>query len=565
MATDVKNAIDESVQKDRLEEEFGNLGLVRWISRAGYYVPPWWSFARDRSLRKFWKKSDHLSSAIYTMQSKMVSIPFRVVARNTANRSHVMDAEKWQEILEDGPQFGAGWDTFYKLWLEDYLTQDNGGFAEVIGLGPKTGPLTGRPLSISHLDANLCQRTGNPEYPIIYNARSGKKFKMHYTRVLQASQMTSPIEDMYNVGFCAVSRSINIAQNMIDIVRYKQEKLGSRPHRAILITKGGLDPEDVANAFSAAEASMDSQGLSRYSKVVVAGSSTMKDAGLEKHELSSLPEGFDEETSIVLGMATIALAFGVDARELFPAISSSASKADALLQHMKQRRKGPGEIMNTISRRLNMKFLPPHVKMEFDYQDDAQDRQQAEIEKLRADKRVQDASTKIINTHVSRAIMLDRGEITRNQFAKLELEDGRLMDGSSVLTLFWKDEPLINEYLDLGTDDPLNTAENDKETMKIVIREKGTEIARAISGEKNDEDKIIMKQALAALEKLEDFYDNPQSVIGALTGKSKFEEEQNAQFVDGRVRTDSPLSEEPPEEGNQGNRERNPDTDRAFG
>ena len=58
-----------------------------------------------------------------------------------------------------------------------------------------------------------------------------------------------------------------------------------------------------------------------------------------------LPDGFDEQTSILYGMAAIALAFGVDARELFPAMSAGATRADALLQHLKQRGKGPGQIL----------------------------------------------------------------------------------------------------------------------------------------------------------------------------------------------------------------------------
>jgi len=83
---------------------------------------------------------------------------------------------------------------------------------------------------------------------------------------MYASQMTSPIADMFGVGFSAVSRAINVSQTLIDILLYKQEKLGSRPHREIIITKGGLDPNDLREAFMIAESEMDSQGLARYSK-----------------------------------------------------------------------------------------------------------------------------------------------------------------------------------------------------------------------------------------------------------------------------------------------------------
>lgn len=561
--TQVNEAIQESVQRDRLEQEFGNVRLVGWLARAGLFIPPWWSPARDQKLRNFWKESDHLSGAMYTMQSKMVSVPFRIVARDNSNRNHVGQAEKMTDELLESAQFGEGWEAFYKPWLEDFLGQDNGGFSEIVGRGKKDGPIVGKPLSIAHLDAARCQRTGNPEYPVIYQAQNGKRYKLHYSRVGYASQMTSPAEEMYGVGFSAISRCINIAQNLVDISRYKQEKLGSRPHRGILVTQGGLDPGDVSSAFDQIEAVMDNQQMARYSKIAVVGSASLKDADLKKIELSSLPDGFDEETSTVLGMATISLAFGVDARELFPALSSATSKADALLQHMKQRKKGPGEIIKVVERMISTKYLPAHLKLVFDYQDDAQDRQVAEIRKLRADRRVQDANAGVINVRVNRENMLDRGEITRIQFATLELEDGRLMDGSSVLALFFRDEPLINEYLDLGTDDPLNIEMNNKEAMKELIREKATSLAKKIMQTTDAENLILLKQALSALEELEDFYDNPQNVTSALLGKHESQTEGG--FVDDRVRSDAPLSPKPQEESNQGNRERNPDEDGAFG
>ena len=160
-----------------------------------------------------------------------------------------------------------------------------------------------------------CTRTGDPEFPIIYQDTDGKRYKMHYTRVAFSSQMPSPSATMNGVGFCAVSRCINIAQNILDILVYKQEKLGSRPQRSIMVTSGGLDPDVVRSAFIQAESQMQAQQLRRYSKTVVIGHEDMPDAKLDLIDLASLPDGFDERESIILGMAAIALAFGMDARE----------------------------------------------------------------------------------------------------------------------------------------------------------------------------------------------------------------------------------------------------------
>ncbi len=85
--------------------------------------------------------------------------------------------------------------------------------------------------------------------------------------------------------------------------------------------------------------------MSRYSKIAVVGSASLPEASLTMTDLAGLPDNFDERTSMELGMATIALAFGMDARELFPSLTSGSTRADALIQHLKQRGKGPGQIV----------------------------------------------------------------------------------------------------------------------------------------------------------------------------------------------------------------------------
>lgn len=435
----VEQAEDATIQA-RVSAMSSGIWLVQWMAQAGYNVPPWWSVHRDTSLREFWKKSDHLSGAIYTMTSKMTAIPNKVVARDQSVRKYVKAAEE-ATIRLRAAEFGESWVVFYSKWVEDLLTQDNGAFAEIIGPGDPDGPIIGAPVGLAHLDSWRCQRTGNTTYPVIYTDTDGKRYKLHRSRVMYASQMPSPIAEMYGVGFSAVSRCLNVSQTLMDILIFKQEKLGSRPHRQILITRGGLDPTDIQSAFQIAEGHMDSEGLTRYSKVVVGGDRSIPEAGVDVIELSSMPDGFDENTSITLGMATIALAFGVDARELFPAMGSGASRADALLQHLKQRGKGPGQILEITENLINYKFLPPYLRFEFDFQDDAQDRQVAEIKRIRIEGHRQAIMTGTVSTRVIREQMLNDGDLDRSQFERLELEDGRLADGTSVLALFYSEDP----------------------------------------------------------------------------------------------------------------------------
>jgi hypothetical protein len=482
------------------------------------------------------------------MVSKITSIPFTVVPRNISDRGQFARADKLTNDLVASVQFGDGWNSFLSKCLEDYLTQDNGFFAEIIGAGDPNGPLVGRPISVAHLDSSRCQRTGNAEYPVLYRSYTGKLHQLHFTRVMFDAQLSSPIEDMNGVGFSAVSRCINVSQVLVDILTYEQEKLGSRPHRAILIPQGGLDPSDVASAFQLAESSMDAQGLSRYSKVVMAGSASMPEADIKKVELSSLPDGFDEQTSITLGMATIALAFGVDARELFPAMSSGATRADAQISHLKQRGKGPGQILQVLEQLFDYKYLPQDMKLVFDFQDDAQDRQEAEISKIRAERRVQDISSGAIDVRTTRELMLRDYELTRRQFERLELADGRMPDGSPVVSLFYGDSPTYEDWLDVGTDDPLDKSANDTDAMLQIIQERVSEVNSVLAKNAGNLSRIDnAMEAMSALVKLDEYYRMPEDApISDVLTEPEMDVDGNK--IETRTRTTDTLT---PDEGDK--------------
>lgn len=512
----------------------GGLHIVPWMKNAGI-VPPWWSAERDKSLRGFWKQSDHLAGAVYTMTSKMTAVPNKVVARDASIKRHVEEAAVMTDVINGAVEWGAGWVDFYGKAVEDLLTQDNGCFAEIIGKGSATGPIIGRPISLAHLDAGRCTRTGNAEFPVVYTDTDGKRYKLHYTRVMYTSQMTSPMAEMFGVGVCAVSRAINVAQNLLDILIYKQEKLGSRPLRDIIITQGGLDPKDLQDAIALAESGMDAMGLTRFSKIIIGGSATMPEADAKPLELSGLPDGFEERDSITLGMATIALAFGVDARELFPAMTAGATRADALLQHLKQRGKGPGQIIQVTEQLFNYKFLPPHLMFMFDFQDDAQDRQVAEIRQIRAERRVQDLSTNAVNDRVIRETMFTDGDIDQSQFARMELEDGRLEDGSSVLMLFYKKNSETSSLLDLGVPDPLDIRNNDAEKMLDAIDQAQRDVMKTWANASTDNGRWISMRAFYALEALAQRYKNPD--IFATWGEIPVKQPVQGEYIDPRVRT----------------------------
>jgi hypothetical protein len=476
-----------------------------WLASGTEVLPAWWSRRRDIELRKFWRSVDMLAGAVYALEAKMATIPFHIEPADYTIRSHIEQAERFEYMLKNASEWGHGWSAFYGKWTQDLLSQDNGAFGEIIGEGDPAGPIIGMPYAICSLDSARCTRTSSPEYPVVYAALDGKRYKLHYTRVIFASLQPSPIAEMHDVGFCAVSKCVNVSQNLLDILVYNQEKLGSRPSRGLMVASGGLDADDIKAAFKLAAEQMDNQVLSRFSKTVVIGDATAMEGKVEMLDLASLPDGFDYETSTTLGMAAIALAFGVDARELWPMTSTGSTRADALIQHLKAQTKGIGHLLAIAEQAIFAKILPATLTAEFDYTDDAQDRQSAEIKKLRSDRHAIDLTAKTIDERTAREQMLSDEDLSQSQFEALELDAGRLDDGSPVLQVFF--DPEYASILNMGIADPLDTEANDKKLMLPIIKDKRKEILMALGQLKNARPRNQLMTALGALKALEEWYD----------------------------------------------------------
>lgn len=543
---DVGQMQELSLQARARQEAQGRLPLLLFLARAGQTIPAWWSKERDREMDRFWKNSDQLSGAFYTLASKLSAVPFRVEARDPGIALHRRQAEEYQELLEAGSEFGQGWMELATLSLLDLWTQDNGFFNEVIGAGPKDGPIKGLPVGLAHLDSLRCHRTGSLEYPVQYEDTDGRLYKLHRSRVLFRSQMPSTRAEMYRVGFCWLSRCINAAQSLVDDITYKQEKMGSRPKRGIIITGGGLDPEDLRSSFEQADLIMDSQALTRFSKFVIAGANYMPDARITMLDLASLPDGFDWETDLTLCMFTIAMTGGFPPRWIWPATTSGATKADAMYQHVAGLTGGPGATLQMLAQMIGgpergggrllpstPRFLPPQLKMVFDFQDDEQDRTAAEIRNERSQARERDVNDGIINVRVAREQMVSDGEISEAQFADMELEDGRLGDGSDVLTLFNSPDPFFRDVLALGLPEPLDVTNNGRAEAMAAIEQAALDCMAIAGNPVNARQRDQAKQALAALQALKALYE----------GRAESEADEPP------VVEDEVVTEEPPVEG----------------
>jgi hypothetical protein len=127
-----------------------------------------------------------------------------------------------------------------------------------------------------------------------------------------------------------------------------------------------------------------------------------------------------------------------------------------MVQHMKARGKAIGNTIAALEKAFNRYYLPPHLKMVFDVQDDDEDAQRATIADQESATIDRDVKAGVYDVRVARQKMLQAERITQTQYDELELADGRLPGGEDALVLFYSADPILQEFLNLGVDDPLD-------------------------------------------------------------------------------------------------------------
>ncbi len=338
-------------------------------------IPPWWSRGRDFALRAFalQENNDILQGAVSSMTKKFTSM-------NWAIEGPQRVVNRYQKLLNQS-EFGQGWNVLLSKTLQDYLGQDKGGFWELIGDGDPDGEIVGPVLGIAHLDSSQCQLTGDLEFPVIFwNSKDDKGRKLHTTRVVHMVDMPSPIENMYNVGFCAISRVIGSSKILLKINQYKNEKLDDLPEAGLLLLSNVL-PEQWNDARADYSRERRNLNQERWANVMTMFSlDPTTPASADFTSFANLPDAFNELETTNIYINILALAFGVDAREFWPLSGGSLGTAtESEIQHQKARGKGVGDIIGMLERVINWYILPDSATFFFDFKNDEEDLLKAEI------------------------------------------------------------------------------------------------------------------------------------------------------------------------------------------
>ena len=366
---------------------------------------------RDTELRRFYPTEPTLAAAVYNTALRNASYSWTL-------EGPPRTVEQVQRVLHMANR-GGGFQQMMMQVSTDVLTTDNGGFMEIVRLEDSPdSPVIG----LNHLDSGRCRRTGNPDFPVVYTDLQGTDHKLRNYQVVTIADNPSPIEAMFGVGFCAVSRVLRMAQLMRDITVYMREKAAGRDPSEIHIVNG-VKVTEIQDAVDQHRNDQRARGTIRYSPPVVLTtldpSATVSVASIP---LASLPDNFDFDTYMRWYINNLALAFGTDYQDFAPLPGRGiGTGTEALVLQMKARGKGPAGFMKAIEYAFNFHGVVPRtVTFRYDEPDVAQDLETADLEKRHAETDKVYVETAVLDPQAVRQRMLDRGEISQEEFDRLQ-------------------------------------------------------------------------------------------------------------------------------------------------
>ena len=404
----------------RRGESSGSLMDIGAVLDRGALLPAWGTRFRETVLRLM-DRDPWLylwQGAIAGLINRWVSTPWELFGDKE-------DVSNFQAILQNA-QFGAGWSRFIRLIGRDYLRHDIGAFIEIIAPGDPLEPIQTGITGLAHLDALRCYPNRDPEYPVVYYSRDGKRHLMHQTRVYRLVDMPDG-DDLYNgVGLSALSRAISILQREIFIGRYIQTKLDDVPPPGIMTVRG-LTERAFQNALAGYRSSQQADSRDVFGRTMFLHSVDVNaQVAVDTVSFSQPPEKFDWKTYTELQVNALALALGVDKLDIWEITSSglgSGSQAEVMAQKAKGRTFGA--FLTEMERFLNL-MLPHGMDFAFKPKDAEEDKENAQAATAWASAvQVMGAA---LTTAEARTLLANQIEAVRDAISDAEGGSGRVSD-----------------------------------------------------------------------------------------------------------------------------------------
>lgn len=330
---------------------------------------------RDRWLREFVKKEPNLLGVLNTV----IDIDKNRGWHMVGGRNQVRHFTEMFHDYQASPGLW-GWRSGISIASKSFWSADLGSITE-IGRDGRDGPMA----ALYAVDPANCRLTGKEDYPLEYfplRGNKGKPIKWRNGDFIRASSHLSDDENYMGLGYCAVSRCIDLARLMIAVYEYDNETLGTEAPTGLLLLHG-LTEDQWKKAMESRKEDLVGREIDYFSNVaVLATRGDELDAKLLA--MSNLPASFNLREWMDMVIFGYALAFGFDPSEFWPVQFGAMGRGtETEIQHEKSTGKGRLDFPLTFEEQIR-EFLPDSLAFEFDQRDDKGDQLKAQVNQSKA-------------------------------------------------------------------------------------------------------------------------------------------------------------------------------------
>lgn len=334
--------------------------IYNWTKELIYDEPKYKADSRKRDewLRKVVMKEPYLNGVLHSVISVDKNRGWTI----TGGRTQVKKYTSLLHNFQAAPDI-YGWRSGMSVTSQSYYGADIGAIVEV-GRTTKNGGLAG----LFTVDSTKCSLTGDMDAPLKYTvSRQGDQYwePDDYFRVVS---MPSTDEVMNGLGFCAISRCIDLAKLLVGIFEHDREKLATKAPKGLLLLKG-ISQNQWLQSLEENESELVNLEREYYTGVQVIANDGITDIDARLVPLSNLPENFEHKSFTDMIIYGYALAFGYDPREFWPISGGMVGYgAETTVQHKKATGKGGMDFILNFQEKLQEE-LPETIEFEFEQRD----------------------------------------------------------------------------------------------------------------------------------------------------------------------------------------------------
>lgn len=292
--------------------------------------PMYWTFERDAVLRATLYREDMWASSIGIACTKMSSQAWEVESEIDLRTRRAQD-------LMTQAGMNKGWVNFITKHLQDYLLTDNGAFVEIVRA---TTSLNSQIIGLIPLDSLRCQRTGDPDIPVIYRDLKGRLHEMQSWQVIDLVDMPDPGEAWFGTGHCAASRAYHAIHREAAISNFIDEKVSGRRILSMYFVNA-MNQTQINNAISSVHGQADAKGVVSYMGAVIVPVPGEKAPEVTAIPFAEIPYGINRKEEHDINLLVYADAIGLDIQDLQP-LTGQSMGTGAQSQVLDDKAKGKG-------------------------------------------------------------------------------------------------------------------------------------------------------------------------------------------------------------------------------